>query len=159
MVGSAVAFDEMAPSIAVIPFASRNLANDQGVVGEILAEEVIRRLSHASAPEARVALSTTAFSGRDASPEEIGAHLRADYVLSGAYRAANSRFKLDVELAEARSGRILWVESLEDDLSTVMSGEQELIGRLIAGVSAAVTTRELQRSRTQPLPTSRPTPC
>ena len=50
-------------------------------------------------------LSTTAFSGRNASLEEIGAHLGADYVLSGAYRAANSHFKLDVELAETRSGR------------------------------------------------------
>ncbi len=153
MVGAAVAFDEMAPSIAVIPFTSHNLANDHGVVGEVLAEEVIRRLSHASELKLVSRLSTTAFSGRNASLAEIGAHLGADYVLSGAYRAANSHFKLEVELAETRSGRIVWVEILEDDLSTIVSGEQELIGRLIAGVGAAVTTRELQRSRTQPLPT------
>ena len=48
---------------------------------------------------------------------------------------------------------ILWVESLEDRLAAIVSGEQELIGRLIAGVGTAVTSRELQRSRTQPLPT------
>ena len=65
----------------------------------------------------------------------------------------NSHFKLDVELAETKSGRILWIESLDDDLAAIVSGEQELIGRLIAGVGAAVTTRELQRSRSQPLPT------
>jgi class 3 adenylate cyclase/tetratricopeptide (TPR) repeat protein len=153
MVGSAVALDELAPAIAVVPFASRNLANDHGVIGEILAEEVIRRLSHSSDLKLVSRLSTTAFSGRDTSLQEIGARLGADYVLSGAYRAANSHFKLDVELAEAKSGRILWVETLEDDLSAIVSGEQELIGRLIAAVGTAVTTRELQRSRTQPLPT------
>ena len=153
VVGNAVTFDEMAPSIAVIPFASHNLANDNGVVGEILAEEIIRRLSHASELKLVSRLSTTAFSGRNAALQEIGAHLGVDYVLSGAYRAANSHFKLDVELAETRSGRILWVETLEDHLSAIVSGEQELIGRLIVQVAAAVTTRELQLSRTQPLPT------
>ena len=153
MVGSAMAFDELAPSIAVVPFASRNAANDQGVIGEILAEEIIRRLSHSSDLKVVSRLSTTAFSGRNASLGEIGAHLGADYVLSGAYRAGEMRFKLDVELADAKSGRILRVESLEDDLAAIVSGEQELIGRLIAAISAAVTTRELQRSRTQPLPT------
>jgi adenylate cyclase len=145
--------DEMAPSIAVIPFTSRSAANDHGVVGEILAEEVIRRLSQATNLKLVSRLSTTAFSGRNASLEEIGSRLGADYVLSGSYRTANSHFKLDVELAETRTGRILWAESLEDDLSAIVSGEQELIGRLIEGVGAAVTTRALQLSRTQPLPT------
>jgi adenylate cyclase len=153
MVGSALSFDELAPSIAVVPFTSRNVCNDHGVIGEVLAEEIIRRLSHSSDLKLVSRLSTTAFSGRNASLEEIGAHLGADYVLSGAYRAGDGRFKLDVELAEAKSGRILWVDDLEDRLSAIVSGEQELIGRLIAGVGAAVTTRELQRSRTQPLPT------
>lgn len=152
-VGSALSFDEMAPSIAVVPFKSRNVCNDHGVVGEVLAEEIIRRLSHSSDLKLLSRLSTTAFSGRNASLDEIGSHLGADYVLSGAYRAGDRRFKLDVELAEVKSGRILWVESLEDRLAAIVSGEQELIGRLIAGVGTAVTRRELQRSRTQPLPT------
>ncbi|MBV8409734.1 MAG: tetratricopeptide repeat protein [Alphaproteobacteria bacterium] len=148
-----VALDELAPSIAVVPFASRNLANDHGVIGEIIAEEVIRKLSHRADLKLVSRLSTTAFAGRNASLQEIGARLGADYVLSGAYRAGDRRFKLDVELAETRTGRVLWVESLEDKVSAIVDGEQELIGRLVAGVGAAVTSRELQRSRAQPLPT------
>ncbi len=146
---------DLAPSIAVVPFASRNLASDGGVIGEIVAEEVIRRLSQS--PELKVVsrLSTTAFSGRNASLEQIGAHLGADYVLSGHYRARERRFRLDVELAEARTGRVLWVESLKDDLAAIVSGEQEVIGRLVAGIAAAVTMSEVHRSRTQPLPTLR----
>lgn len=146
-------FDDLAPSIAVVPFASRSAATDQGVIGEILAEEVIRRLSQSASLKVVSRLSTTAFSGRAASLQEISAHLGADYVLSGAYRAGGTRLKLDVELAEAKTGRVLWSESLDDDLAGIVSGEQELIGRLIAAVSAAVTAREVQRSRSQPLPT------
>ena len=151
--GEAERFDELAPSIAVVPFASRNAATDQGVIGDILAEEVIRRLSQSAHLKVVSRLSTSAFSGRAASLQEIRAHLGADYVLSGAYRAGGTRLKLDVELAEARTGRVLWTESLDDDLAGIVSGEQELIGRLIAAVGAAVTAREVQRSRSQPLPT------
>ncbi len=149
----AASSEELAPSIAVVPFASRNAATDQGVIGEILAEEVIRRLSQSAGLKVVSRLSTTAFSGRAASLQEISAHLGADYVLSGAYRAGGTRLKLDVELAETRTGRVLWTESLDDDLAGIVSGEQELIGRLIAAVGAAVSARELPRSRVQPLPT------
>jgi TolB-like protein/class 3 adenylate cyclase len=143
----------LAPSIAVVPFASRNAATDQGVIGDILAEEVIRRLSQSAGLKVVSRLSTTAFSGRAASLHEIRSHLGADYVLSGAYRAGGTRLRLDVELAEARTGRVLWSESLDDDLAGIVSGEQELIGRLVAAVSAAVMAREVPRSRPQPLPT------
>lgn len=142
-----------APSIAVVPFASRSAATDRGVIGEILAEEVIRCLSQSASLKVVSRLSTTAFSGRAASLKEISAHLGADYVLSGAYRAGGTRLKLDAELAEARTGRVLWSESLEDDLAGIVSGEQELIGRLIAAVGAAVAARDIQRPRCQPLPT------
>jgi adenylate cyclase len=150
---SAALLDEIAPTIAVIPFASRNVANDHGVVGEVLANEIIRRLSYSTDLKVISRLSTTAFAGRDASLEAIGTHLGADYVLSGSYRAANAHFKLDVELAEIKSRRILWADSLEDALAAIVSGEQELVSRLIAGLGVAVSARELQRSRMQPLPT------
>ncbi len=145
--------EELAPSIAVIPLASRNIAHDHGVLGEVLAEEIIRGLSHSSSLNLVSRLSTTAFRGRDVPLSEVGARLNADYVLSGAYGNDDKRLKLDVTLSETKTGRILWAESLEDDAFAILSGEQELIGRLITAVNAAVTTRELQRTRSQPLPT------
>lgn len=145
--------DELAPSIAVIPLASRNIAHDHGVLGEVLAEEIIRGLSHSSSLNLVSRLSTTAFRGRDVPLSEVGARLNADYVLSGTYGNGDKRLKLDVALSETKTGRILWAESLEDDAFAILSGEQELIGRLITAVNAAVTTRELQRTRSQPLPT------
>ncbi|TAJ82600.1 MAG: hypothetical protein EPO50_27470 [Reyranella sp.] len=153
MIRQGALLDELAPSIAVIPLASRNIAHDHGVLGEVLAEEIIRGLSHSSSLNLVSRLSTTAFRGRDVPMGEVGVRLNADYVLSGAYGNGDKRLKLDVNLSETKSGRILWAESLEDDAFAILSGEQELIGRLITAVNAAVTTRELQRTRSQPLPT------
>jgi TolB-like protein/class 3 adenylate cyclase/Tfp pilus assembly protein PilF len=152
-IGSMPALDDLAPSVAVVPFASRGFANDHGVLGQVLAEEIIQKLSHTADLNLISRLSTSAFSGRNLSQEEIGKRLQADYVLDGTYGEDGKRVRIDVELAEIEAGRVVWAASFEDDVTAILSGEQELISRLIANVNTAVTTRELQRSRTQPLPT------
>ena len=144
---------ELAPSIAVVPFSARCVVAGQRLLGEVLAEEIIRALSHSSDLHVISRLSTTAFRGRQVSHEEINAHLNADYVLSGAYSGDDERFMLDAELAEAKSGRILWTERFKDKIAAIVSEDQELIGRIASNVGAAVISRELQRSRSQPLPT------
>lgn len=145
--------DDLAPTIAVVPFSSRNASEDRDMLGEVLAEEIIRALSHTSDLNVISRLSTTAFRSRRATLAEISAHLNADYVLSGVYSTDGQRVTLDAELAEAKSGRIVWTERLKDQVSGILNGEPELIGRVIAEVSEAIITRELQRSRSQPLPT------
>jgi adenylate cyclase len=148
-----VPMSQLAPSIAVVPFSTRRGPADHDMLGEVLADQVIRTLSHVPELSVISRLSTTAFRGRDATLTEISAHLSADYVLSGVYSSDGRQVTLDAELAEAKSGRILWTERLKDRVACILSGEQELIGRLVAEVGAAVIARELQRTKSQPLPT------
>jgi adenylate cyclase len=147
--------DEMKPSIAVVPFAPHHVSAERNVIGEVLAEEVIRALSRSPDLSVISRLSTTVFRGRDASISEIGGMLNADYVLSGRHSGDSNTVVLDAELADARSGRVLWTERLTGAIAQLLTGEQELITRLVAEISAAVIRRELQRSRAEPLPTLR----
>jgi len=149
----AFSLGELRPTLAVIPFAARDVAPDHQVLGEVFAEELIRELSQSPDLHVISRLSTTAFRERLVTLTEINSHLNADYVLSGIYRVDGQRVRLDVELAEAKSAHIVWVRRLEDQVVGVLGGEQELIGRIAADVSAAVMSRELQRARSQPLPT------
>jgi class 3 adenylate cyclase/tetratricopeptide (TPR) repeat protein len=144
--------EELAPTIVVVPFAPRP-AGDDGAVGEVLAEEVIRILSHSPDLNVISRLSTTAFRGRDITLAEISAHLSADYVLSGTYGTEGRRLSLNAELAEAKSGRILWTDRLTGDLQGVLSEGDDLIEALVAAIELAVVAREIDRSRSQPLPT------
>lgn len=144
---------ELLPTIAVIPFANRDVEDDHKVLGEILAEEMISALSRSPDLNVISRLSTNAFRGRRVNLEEISAHLNANYVLSGVYHVNNEKVTLDAELAETKSGQILWIERFEDRISSILSGEQALISRVIADVSTAVMNRELQRARSQALPT------
>ncbi len=145
--------DELAPFIAVVPFTARRAPEEHDVIGEVLAEEIIRAVSQSPNLNVISRLSTTAFRGRPVTLAEIGTRLNADYVLSGVYTSDGRIVSVDVELAEAKSGRIVWTDRLKDRVSGILSGEPEIVGRTVAQISAAIMSRELQRSQNQPLPT------
>ncbi len=144
---------ELRPTLAVIPFTAREATTEQDVLGEVLAEEMIRELSRSPDVHVISRLSTTAFRGRVVTLAEINAHLNADYVLSGIYRVDGPRIILDAELAEAQSGHVAWADRVHDHLAGILGGEQELVGRVVADIRRAVMSRELQRARSQALPT------
>jgi adenylate cyclase len=150
---SSAPVDDLVPTIAVLPFAARQVSAEQDMLGDVLAEEIIHALSRTSAMSVISRLSTSAFRARHATLAEISSFLNANYVLSGSYASDGQRVTLDAELAEARTGRIVWSERLRDNLSGILSGEPELIGRIVSDVSNAIVMRELERARSQPLPT------
>jgi adenylate cyclase len=145
--------DELAPFIAVVPFAARRAPEEHDVIGEVLAEEIIRALSHAPNLNVISRLSTTAFRGRQVTLDDIRSHLNADYVLSGVYSTDGTSVTVHAELAEAKSGRVVWTDRLRDQVSGIISGQPEIVDRVAAEVSTAIVTGELQRTWAQPLPT------
>lgn len=147
--------EEMKPTIAVVPFAPHFVPADRDVIGEVLADEVIGGLSRSPDLSVISRLSTTVLRGRDLAISEIGGLLNVDYVLSGRYRGDERNVVLDAELADAKTGRILWAERLRGTVADLLTGEQELVSRLIAEIGTAVIRRELQRSRAEPLQTLR----
>ncbi len=152
---STIPLSELLPALAVIPFKGVGQGFDQDVLGEILADEIIMEMSRSTDVDVISRLSTTMFRGRGATPQEIRHHLNADYILSGTYRIAGGTLLLDTELAEARSGRIVWLKRLTGPWLELNTGESDLAGRIAAGVRSAIAVRELQCARSQPLPSLR----
>jgi adenylate cyclase len=144
---------DLRPTIAVIPFTARSSDPKHQVVGEVLADEVISALSRTAEMNVISRLSTTAFRGRDASVSEVSAHLNAGYVLSGGYRIARNDISLVAELADAKTGHVVWAQDIKGDVKGIVSGKDELIDRLVVGAATAIMARELQRAQSQPLPT------
>jgi TolB-like protein len=130
------------------------MAEDEfAVLGDVIAEELIRALSHAPELNLISRLSTAAFRGRTIVLPEIAAHLSADYVLSGSYASDGRQTKIDAELVEAKSGKLLFARRLEGDASAILRSDQDLLGPLAAEICNTVIARELQRSKLQPLAT------
>ncbi len=141
------------PTLAVIPFTGRGVGQEHEVLGEILAEELIRDFSYSQDLNIISRLSTTTFRRRIVSLDEVRDHLNANYILSGSYRVDGDHIRVDAELAEAKSSAVVWSEHIEDRLSGITSGESDIIGRLVTDVRSKIVARELQLSRLQGLPT------
>ncbi len=143
---------DIRPVLAVIPFEDKSAASELQHIGDFLADELIHSLSRT--PELAVIsrLSTSAFRGRAASLSELRSHLRADYVVSGSFRADSRKILVDVELADVETSRVVWTDRLSGSFADMFSREQPLAGRIIRETSSAILARELQRARTEPLP-------
>jgi len=96
-------------------------------------------------------LSTTAFRARGATLADIRTHLKATYVLSGAYRVSGGALILAVELADTRTAHVVWAKDLKGNVAGLIEGQDPLIDRIVAEASLAIVSRELERTRSQSL--------
>ena len=148
-----ISMPQLRPTVAVIPFAERAGKPEHRVVGEVLADEIISKLSRSTELNVISRLSTTVFRGRDAPIDVVSGYLSAHYVLSGAYRKVGSKLRLNVELASADHGTVIWSESMEGNAHALVSGRDGIVDNIVNGVSMTIMARELQRAQSQPLPT------
>jgi adenylate cyclase len=153
MMEPGISLSELLPSIAIVPFTARDVAPEHDVLGEVLAEEIIRELSRSTEVSVISRLSTTPFRRRHVTSIEVGAHLDTDYVLSGAYQIKNRQIALDATFAEAKSGRIVWAKRHRARISEAWGSKREMVDQLVRDVSTAVLSREIQRAQSQALPT------
>ncbi|MDX2156673.1 MAG: adenylate/guanylate cyclase domain-containing protein [Hyphomicrobiaceae bacterium] len=141
------------PTIAVIPFEPLPPLSKDDIVGDELSRALIRAFSRSNNLNVISWRSTIAFRGRSATVAEIGAHLKAGYVLSASYAGDGARIRLDLELSDARTEHVVWAESFYDRTGSPLDPEQELVNRIALGVAQRISAREIQRARTSPLPT------
>ena len=121
------------PTLAVIPFTAREGSGDQRVLGEVLAEEMIRELSRSRDRQRDLPALDHRLPRSGRHLAEINAHLNADYVVSGIYRVDGHKITLNAELAEARSGHIAWAECAQISLPD-LGEEHELVGRVVTDI-------------------------
>ena len=121
--------------------------------GEALADEVIAALSRTSELHVISRLSTTVFRGQHEAVEDIRTHLGASYVLSGTCRSMGTQLALFVELIDAKTEHVVWADNLKGQVHGVFATDDELISRLVAAISSSVMSQQLQRARSQALPT------
>jgi class 3 adenylate cyclase/tetratricopeptide (TPR) repeat protein len=145
--------EDLLPSLAIVPFSSREADEAHQVIGEIIAEELIRDLSHSAELTLISRMSTTAFRNRGIAPDLIGANLKADYVLSGFYAIRDQAITIDAELAETKSGQIIWAKRQKGRIGGLLGDRREMMDRLAADVTQAIMKRALQRAQLQAVPT------
>ena len=141
------------PTIAVIPFGARSNQPEHIAIGELIADGVIGQIS--KFPDLRVIsrMSTTLFRNRPGPIDQVGQHLAASYLLNGSYLMSGARLLVNVELADPKTGQVVWVERLEGTLADLLSIDSQICTAISQGVAAAVIAKEVHEATTRPLPT------
>lgn len=105
-------------SVAVLPFADMSPTDDQGWLGDGLAEEVLSRLGTVEGLE--VAARSSSFRIAEANPDvrAVGDSLGVGAVIEGSVRRVGDRVRITVHLVRTSDGRQLWSRSFEREMST-----------------------------------------
>jgi DNA-binding SARP family transcriptional activator len=153
-----IAADAMAPvaapshgSIAVMPFADESgPPRLRGGVADALVHDVITRLAKLRSLFVISQGSTFALHDRNIAPDEAGRLLNVDYVVSGSIRRSQGHLAVQVELAEVRTGRIVWADILSHSIDDAFLVLDEIGNRIVASVASEIETVERNRAILKP---------
>ncbi|MBD2747855.1 transcriptional regulator [Microvirga sp. BT688] len=138
-------------SIAVMPFADESGAPRlRGGVADALVHDVITRLAKLRSLFVISQGSTFALHDRNIAPDEAGRLLNVDYVVSGSIRRSPGRLAVQVELAEVRTGRIVWADILSHSIDDAFLVLDEIGNRIVATVASEIETVERNRAILKP---------
>jgi len=125
------------PTIAVLPFA--NLSGDpaQEYFSDGLAQELIDRLGRVPGLAVIGRSSAFSFKGKALDPRTIAERLGATTVLDGALRREGQRLKVSATLIDGPSGRTIWSETFDRNLTDVFAVQEELAATVIDAIVPA----------------------
>jgi adenylate cyclase len=138
------------PSVAVLPFANLSGDPEQEFFASGIADDVITALSRY--PSLFVISRNSCFTYKDRAVDvkQIGRELGVRYVLEGSLRKAGSRIRVSAQLVEAESGKHVWAERFDRDLTDIFAVQDEITEAVTTAVAPAVDQAERQRAMRKP---------
>jgi len=126
-------------SVAVMNF--RAAGDDQGAA--TLAQELPEELGTAlSKTGLQIASHESVLQlGASLKPRDIGAQLGVDAVLDGSVRSYGSKFKVHVELVNARTGFQVWSETFTVESEDLLTGERKTAAEIAQELRQALAAR------------------
>jgi DNA-binding SARP family transcriptional activator/TolB-like protein len=147
-------------SIAVMPFRDGDLGSLQAGrrasyrtprnTGDWLTTDVIVRLARLRSLLVISQGTTLALRDRWMAPEDAARLLNVDYVVNGSLCRTHHRLVITVELAETRSGRILWTEAFDHRAEDALLAFDEIGARIADRITHEVDAAERQRAILKP---------
>jgi DNA-binding SARP family transcriptional activator/TolB-like protein len=131
-------------SIAVMPFLEQPVA--RGGLADGLTHDIIARLAKLRSLFVIARGSVFTLAEQGTLPEEAARRLNVDYVASGRVRLDQRQVVVDVELVEARSGRIVWADTFDQPLEDALILLDEIGNRIVASIANEVETAERNRA-------------
>jgi class 3 adenylate cyclase/tetratricopeptide (TPR) repeat protein len=142
------------PVVAILPLDGTPLDHDTPFgLGDVVADQVIRRLSASSVLHVISAQSTRALHGVGAEPAKLYEVLRADYVFGGRIEGDAHGVRLNGALWRRGSAEPVWEDAIAGPATDLLSADGEIVGRLVHALSRRIVTVEQRTAAAAALPT------
>jgi adenylate cyclase len=130
------------PSIAVLPFV--NLSGDpkQEFLCDGMTEEIITALSKVQYLFVISRQSTFFYKGKTVKVKQVSEELGVRYVLEGGVQKSGDRIRITAQLIDALTGRHIWAERYNRNLTDLFALQDEITLRILTAVRVKLTDGE-----------------
>jgi len=135
------------PSIAVLPFENLGGDPEQDYFADGIVEEITTALSRNRAFFVIARNSSFTYKGRPVNSRQVGRELGVRYLLEGSVRESAGRVRVTGQLIEADSGRHLWADRFDADLSSVFELQDQIVTRVVGAIAPQLEKAEMDRAR------------
>ena len=129
------------PSIAVLPFSSLSEDRSLELLADGLVEDVIALLARVPGFFVIARSSSFAYRNRTQDVRHVGRELGVRYVVEGSIRTSDKRARISIQLVEAESGKQLWTQRFEVELTETFDLQDEIARQIIRELEPAVDSR------------------
>jgi eukaryotic-like serine/threonine-protein kinase len=136
--------DNIARSIAILPFENLSPVRDDSYFADGVQDDILTNLAKIADLQVISRSSVQAYrdSANRPNPREIGQVLHVRYLLNGSIQREGNRIRLTAQLEEAQTGRELWAERYDGDLTDVFAIQAELAEAISQELRAKLSTAE-----------------
>lgn len=138
------------PSIAVLPFVNQSADPSQEYFSDGLTDDLISRLGRFPSLTVMARNAVFPYKGRNVSPAEIGRELSVRYIVEGSVRRAQQRIRVNAQLIEAKSGKLLWSRQYDENLRDVFALQDEISRNVAGALEVNMTKVEQLRALAKP---------
>jgi len=118
--------------VAVLPFAVASSGAGDVEFANAVNEDLTRGLARVSGLFVIARGSTLAYTGENAIPARVSEDLGVRYVVRASLRRSDNRVRIDAELIDALSGRIIWSDRFDRASNDVFALQDELAHALVS---------------------------
>ncbi len=129
-------------SICVLPFLNLSDDSEQEYFSDGITEDIITDLSKVSALSVVARNTAFAFKGRALDVKEVARTTDVSHVLEGSVRKAGSRLRISAQLVAGDTGRHLWAERYDRDLTDIFVIQDEISHAIVQALQLKLLPEE-----------------
>ncbi|MEO6725405.1 MAG: protein kinase [Blastocatellia bacterium] len=132
-------------TIAVLPFRNLSGNAEDNFYEFSLADGIIAELAHLRSLVVRPSQYIARYAGQNADPRVVGEELAVSTVLASGFIKTADRFRVTTQLIATASGEIIWSEKIDLDARDLITIQDTIAERIIAGLKLKLTDEEQQQ--------------